>query len=195
MKSLNGEYRTPLLIWSSLSSEILDSDGRYLLHPAILDACLHVTGHKAFHGDFNPSTYYLPAHVEALVLHQPSQVSFFPAHIYAHIILKAWSPCECSLLLTVCLRTYFHPASICYDINIVNNWGEPLCTMRGLQVAKHHINPQSIIASPFEIALQGAPPSATTTADSSSPTRRLTTAHCDVVCKVSARPTCKWTRG
>lgn len=67
-------------------------DGAYLLHPAILDACIQVTAYKPFHGNFDPNVYYLPAHVDAVIIHQPLRVGYFPAHIYAHVELKAWTP-------------------------------------------------------------------------------------------------------
>ncbi|KAF8898071.1 hypothetical protein CPB84DRAFT_1748077 [Gymnopilus junonius] len=117
----------------------LASDGKYNLHPAILDACIQMTAYKPFHGDYDPNVYYLPAHVDAIIAHQPLKVNYFPAHIYAHIELKQWKP-----------------DGMVYDICLVDDSGVRLCTFAGLEVAKHHITPVTDAARPLQIAFQPA---------------------------------------
>ncbi|KAJ3513618.1 hypothetical protein NLJ89_g2846 [Agrocybe chaxingu] len=116
---------------------VLASDGKYLLHPAILDACIQVSAYKPFHGDYDPNVYYLPAHVDAIIVHQALKPSYFPAHVYAHVELKSW-----------------FPDAIHYDITLVNDDGVRLCSFIGLHVAKHHITPVADPARPLEVAYQ-----------------------------------------
>ncbi|TFY67380.1 hypothetical protein EVJ58_g1650 [Rhodofomes roseus] len=116
---------------------VLERDGRYLMHPAILDACLHITSFRPFHGDHSPNGYYLPAHVDAVILHRSPRVHFFPDHIYTHTILREWTP-----------------SSVFYDITITDDAGSPLCTLQRLEVAKHHFNPPPEDLIPFQVVLQ-----------------------------------------
>ncbi|KAH9914757.1 KR domain-containing protein [Fomitopsis serialis] len=117
--------------------DALERDGRYLLHPAILDACLHITSYRPFHGDHGPNNYYLPAHVDAVILHCPPRAHFFPEHIYTHTVLKKWTP-----------------SSVFYDIIIADDAGTPLCTLEGLEVAKHQFNPPPEDLIPYDVGLQ-----------------------------------------
>ncbi|KAG2004326.1 CurK protein, variant 2 [Coprinopsis cinerea AmutBmut pab1-1] len=115
----------------------LAEEGAYFLHPAVLDACLQVTAYKAFHGDYNPSAYYLPSKIDAFVVHQKPRRHYFPYHVYAHIQLKEWVP-----------------DGIVYDIGVFNDSGTRLCTFQGLKVAKHRIQPIAEPSVAFEIAAQ-----------------------------------------
>ncbi|KAF4610126.1 hypothetical protein D9613_010407 [Agrocybe pediades] len=119
-----------------LDSALL-KDGNYFLHPAILDACIQVSAYKPFHGDYDPNVYYLPAHVDALIVHQGAKQAYFPGHLYAHVQLKKWKP-----------------DGMVYDISLVDDSGKRLCTFVGLEVAKHHINPVTDAARPLEVAMQ-----------------------------------------
>ncbi|KAJ7157757.1 putative polyketide synthase [Mycena filopes] len=109
----------------------------YILHPAILDACVQITAYRPFHGDFAPNNYYLPSHIGEVILYQPPKTGYFPAHIYAHVELIAWMP-----------------DSIHYNVAIVDDLGKHLCTLQNLQVAKHLISLPRKIASPLHIELQ-----------------------------------------
>ncbi|KAH9840916.1 putative polyketide synthase [Rhodofomes roseus] len=104
---------------------------------AILDACLHITSFRPFHGDHSSNGYYLPAHVDAVILHRSPRVHFFPDHIYTHTILREWTP-----------------SSVFYDITITDDAGSPLCTLQRLEVAKHHFNPPPEDLIPFQVVLQ-----------------------------------------
>ncbi|CAA7270507.1 unnamed protein product [Cyclocybe aegerita] len=116
---------------------VLASDGKYLLHPAILDSCIQVSAYKPFHGDYDPNVYHLPAHIDAIIIHQALKPGYFPAHLYAHVELKKWLP-----------------DAIHYDITLVNDDGVRLCSFIGLYVAKHHITPVADPTRPLEVAYQ-----------------------------------------
>ncbi|KAF8154856.1 hypothetical protein B0H34DRAFT_540683 [Crassisporium funariophilum] len=116
---------------------VLSEDGNYLFHPAILDAAIQVSAYKPFHGDYDPNVYFLPAHLDAVIIHQKSKPSYFPSHLYAHVKLKKWIP-----------------NAMCYDISLVDDSGARLCTFKGLEVAKHHINPFADTSRPFELVSQ-----------------------------------------
>ncbi|GBE89888.1 putative polyketide synthase [Sparassis crispa] len=117
--------------------ETLSQEGNYVLHPAILDACFHIMTYRPFHGDFNPNVYYLPSFVEAVVLHQPKQPKYFPAHVYAHVELTQWTP-----------------DSMYYNIVLADDFGKGLCTLQQFKMAKHRINPLPDISRPFDVILQ-----------------------------------------
>ncbi|KAF7373671.1 Reducing polyketide synthase FUB1 [Mycena sanguinolenta] len=50
-------------------AEDLPDACEYIIHPAILDACLHVMVHPAFTGNADRNTYYLPSRVQWVVRH------------------------------------------------------------------------------------------------------------------------------
>ncbi|KAE9394813.1 CurK protein [Gymnopus androsaceus JB14] len=106
------------------SDTTLQQDGAYILHPAILDSCIQVCGQRSFHGNFCPNSYYLPAHLDALVIHGQIKPHYFPAHLYAHIILKHWSL-----------------AKMIYDITLMDDLGRPLVTLHGMTAERHSIHP------------------------------------------------------
>ncbi|KAK0195634.1 putative polyketide synthase [Armillaria mellea] len=81
------------------SDSVLDHD-KYLLHPAILDACFHVTCFRSFHGNLDPNIYTLPSHIQSVQLHQP---------------LKEGK---------------WRPDGVVYDINVVDVRGRFLCTIK-----------------------------------------------------------------
>ncbi|KAL6298480.1 hypothetical protein BKA93DRAFT_830667 [Sparassis latifolia] len=117
--------------------KILFGEGNYVLHPAILDACCHIMTYRRFHGNFNFNVYYLPSFIKAVVLHQPAQPEYFPAHLYAHVELTQWTP-----------------DSMHYDIVLADDFGNCLCTLQQFKMAKHRINPLPDISRPFDIVFQ-----------------------------------------
>ncbi|KZT12695.1 uncharacterized protein LAESUDRAFT_668561 [Laetiporus sulphureus 93-53] len=115
----------------------LSADGNYVLHPAILDACLHAPAFKAFSGDFNTYVYSLPSRVDAVILHRPPREGYFPAHIYAHVTVCEWTPTS---------RTY--------NMMIVDDAGRPLCSLRRLMVERHKMKPPPDTSRSFEVLFQ-----------------------------------------
>ncbi|KIJ26249.1 hypothetical protein M422DRAFT_92362, partial [Sphaerobolus stellatus SS14] len=98
----------------------LCSDGRYLLHPAILDCCLQILAYKQFHGNFNPNAYYLPSKIRKIVVHREMKVGYFPHHLYAYVKFCDW-----------------RKDMMRFDIILADDTGERLCTLSGVEVAKH----------------------------------------------------------
>ncbi|KAJ6464062.1 putative polyketide synthase [Mycena sanguinolenta] len=75
--------------------------------------------------------------VGEIILHQPLKAEYFPHHVYSHVQLTSWLP-----------------ESMRFDITIVDDHGKRLCTLRDLEVAKHHITPLREISSPLHIIMQ-----------------------------------------
>ncbi|KAH7928982.1 ketoacyl-synt-domain-containing protein [Leucogyrophana mollusca] len=94
----------------------------YIVHPAILDACIHVAVHPSFTTNPNRNVYYLPARLGAFALHERlTGGSTFPSTAYAHVVLKEWKPEE-----------------IIVDVSVVDSTGIRLCTLQGLAVEAHY---------------------------------------------------------
>ncbi|KAF7330994.1 putative polyketide synthase [Mycena venus] len=134
---MNASYGHGEALLSVKGSDSISSSEQYILHPAILDACLHILGYKPFHGDLSPDIYYLPAGVKTLLLHKPSTRDLFPPFIYAHFKLVSWSPNLMS-----------------FDIAVFDDTGNVLCSLNELQAARHRINPLRRISTPFDIRTQ-----------------------------------------
>ncbi|KAF7358095.1 putative polyketide synthase [Mycena venus] len=117
----------------------LISENSYILHPAVLDACFQIAAYKPFNGNFSPNSYYLPSRIGELILHGPTKTGYFPPHIYAHVRLREWMP-----------------ESMRYDVTVVDDFGQRLCTLRDLEVAKHQLSPYRTIPPPLHIVNQPA---------------------------------------
>lgn len=125
------------------------------MHPAVLDACIQITAYKPFHANFAPNDYYLPSRIGELVLHQPPKAGYFPRHVYAHVQLRQWMPGEfyriaCGIQMV--LR--FTADSMQYDVAVIDDLGNLLCTMRRFEVDKHQISPHHRISTPLHIVSQ-----------------------------------------
>ncbi|KAJ7628924.1 hypothetical protein FB45DRAFT_1004360 [Roridomyces roridus] len=133
--------------------ETLAREQAYILHPAILDACIHMTGYRPFHGDHAPNNYYLPSHVERMVLHEISKAEYFPSHVYSHVRLIGWTPSEG---ISAFASTASQSASefIHFDIAIVDDTGKLLCTLRDFKLAKHSMSPLGQISGPMHLVNQ-----------------------------------------
>ncbi|KAJ6465896.1 putative polyketide synthase [Mycena vitilis] len=119
----------------------LATESPYILHPAVLDACIQVSAYRPFNGDVDPTAYYLPSRIGELVLHQPSKPGYFPAHVYAHVKLSGWMP-----------------HGMRYDVTVTDDSGKRLCTLLHVEVAKHHISPPREFTHPLDLVLQNAFP-------------------------------------
>ena len=64
----------------------------YRIHPAILDASLHILVHPIVTGINDPARYYLPSRIGALVVHDALLEHPFPSTIYTHATFKGWTP-------------------------------------------------------------------------------------------------------
>ncbi|KAF9262404.1 hypothetical protein L218DRAFT_867659 [Marasmius fiardii PR-910] len=105
-----------------LCSELAFDDD-YILHPAILDACFHVTAFRQFHGNMDSNAYYLPARIRRLLLHGQTKKRFFPGLIYAYCVVRSCSP-----------------DTVMYDITVSDELGNILCSLEEFETARHHLN-------------------------------------------------------
>ena len=69
----------------------------YRLHPAILDAAIHVMVHPALTGNYDSELYHLPSRVSSVRLLRTGPL---PKTIYAYAALVRWSPGTTSHNLT-----------------------------------------------------------------------------------------------
>ncbi|KAJ7123111.1 hypothetical protein C8R44DRAFT_735702 [Mycena epipterygia] len=129
--------REALVSIKGLDKSLETSSEGYILHPAIFDACFHIIGYKYFNGDLNPNTYYLPSSVKTLLIHRPWKHGCFPSLLYAYIKLGSW-----------------FPDSMTFDIILADDVGIPLCSLSGLQLDRHRINPLPSVFQPFDIRSQ-----------------------------------------
>ncbi|THH18839.1 hypothetical protein EW146_g2208 [Bondarzewia mesenterica] len=110
----------------------------YVIHPAVLDACLHVMVHPAFSGNADRNIYYLPSRIESVVLHTPRDVVAFPETVYTHAVFREWNP-----------------DSLLFDLTITDDAGYRLCTLTGFQVARHEITmAPAVLSTRYDIVLE-----------------------------------------
>ncbi|KAJ3555005.1 hypothetical protein NM688_g2810 [Phlebia brevispora] len=91
----------------------------YKLHPAVLDAALHVSQHPTLTGYGAGPYYYLPSKIGAVKVHDRLSQKPFPETVYSHGVLTKWTP-----------------SAIVYDFKIVDADGALLLTIESLEVAR-----------------------------------------------------------
>ncbi|KAH9944952.1 ketoacyl-synt-domain-containing protein [Epithele typhae] len=92
----------------------------YVLHPAILDAAIHVETHPVLTGNFDPNLYHLPSRIHAFRLCSAFFEAELPEIVYSYATYEDWTP-----------------DSVTYSFTICNAGGIPLCIMDRLQLARH----------------------------------------------------------
>ena len=65
---------------------------KYVIHPAILDACIHLGVHRMFTGNINDQEYYLPSGVDSVTLHGAFLKKIMPEELFVHVRFKTWQP-------------------------------------------------------------------------------------------------------
>ncbi|KAH7906404.1 hypothetical protein BJ138DRAFT_1222020, partial [Hygrophoropsis aurantiaca] len=108
------------------------SDG-YILHPALLDASIHIMLHADICRD-EDAVYHLPSRLGQFVLYHREVV---PGNWFSHIRLQSWSP-DCRV----------------YDITITNSSGERLCDLFSLALQKHVFTPSPKIQRRYDLIFQ-----------------------------------------
>ncbi|KZT01344.1 ketoacyl-synt-domain-containing protein [Laetiporus sulphureus 93-53] len=110
----------------------------YIIHPAILDACIHVVVHPDFTGNPNKDVYYLPSRVGRFMYHGSlDNGRMLPDFLYAYAVLKEWLPGE---LIT--------------DVYIIDVNGERMCTLQDLTVERHYnVSPREVMKR-FDLVYQ-----------------------------------------
>ncbi|KAH9886258.1 ketoacyl-synt-domain-containing protein [Cubamyces lactineus] len=94
--------------------------GDYRIHPAILDASLHVLVHPMVTGMLDTTRYYLPSRIGALVTHDALLSQPLPSTVYAHATFKAWTP-----------------ATLKYDLLVMSADGTPLYSVDELEITMY----------------------------------------------------------
>ncbi|EJF59192.1 ketoacyl-synt-domain-containing protein [Dichomitus squalens LYAD-421 SS1] len=92
----------------------------YRLHPAILDAAIHIVAHPNLTGNHDPDLYHLPSKVGVFRLCPGFGKRPFPKLVYTHAVSVDWSP-----------------KATVYDVTIANEEGVPLCIFERLEVSLH----------------------------------------------------------
>ncbi|KAJ7727029.1 hypothetical protein B0H14DRAFT_2640971 [Mycena olivaceomarginata] len=62
----------------------------YLLHPAIMDACIHITFHPDVSKQYSKDIIYLPSTIEHFIFYRPGKNS--AGNWFSHITLRQWTP-------------------------------------------------------------------------------------------------------
>ncbi|KAJ6599814.1 hypothetical protein DFH09DRAFT_1128873 [Mycena vulgaris] len=88
----------------------------YLLHPAIMDACIHITFHPDVSKQYSKDIIYLPSTIEHFIFYRPNNGT---GNCFSHVTLRQWTPDSRS-----------------YDILITDSSGLALCEFRNLRVRK-----------------------------------------------------------
>ncbi|KAJ7096113.1 hypothetical protein C8R44DRAFT_379140 [Mycena epipterygia] len=88
----------------------------YLLHPAIMDACLHVILHTDISKQHSKDVMYLPSRLDHFIFYRRKYGS---GNWFSHIRLRRWTP-----------------DSRYYDVLVTDSSGSALCELRNLTVHK-----------------------------------------------------------
>ncbi|TFY55679.1 hypothetical protein EVJ58_g8093 [Rhodofomes roseus] len=113
----------------------LDNVSDYRLHPAILDAALHIAVHPTITGALSQGRYYLPSKLGTMIIHD-ALAQGIPEKLYAHGVFVKWTP-----------------EALTYNFTLTNEAGLPLCTIEGLEVAAHGKTPL-LVQNRYEIVYQ-----------------------------------------
>ncbi|KJA25964.1 polyketide synthase [Hypholoma sublateritium FD-334 SS-4] len=99
----------------------LEDLDKYVIHPALLDACFHIVVHPMFTANADRSVYYLPTSVETVTVHDPWFIrQTLPKIVYSHVAYKSWDP-----------------AGITFDLSVADASGNIICQLLGFRIAKH----------------------------------------------------------
>ncbi|KAG2115628.1 hypothetical protein DEU56DRAFT_932582 [Suillus clintonianus] len=93
---------------------------KFKIHPVIFDSAIHALVHPMFTCLADKSLYYLPSHLQNLTIHETLVTSPFPRSLYTHVVFRQWTP-----------------QSLTYDVTLLDEDGNRLCTMESFEVALH----------------------------------------------------------
>lgn len=66
--------------------------GKYVIHPAILDSCLHLGVHRILTGNTNDQEYYLPSKVDSVIVYDALISKGMPEDLFVYYRFKTWKP-------------------------------------------------------------------------------------------------------
>ncbi|KAG2030868.1 hypothetical protein BDR03DRAFT_973938 [Suillus americanus] len=92
----------------------------FKIHPVIFDSAIHILVHPTFTHLTDKTLYYLPSRLQNLTIHEALITSPFPQSLYVHVVFRQWTP-----------------QSLTYDVALLNEDGNHLCTMQSFEVALH----------------------------------------------------------
>ncbi|KAG2097390.1 hypothetical protein BD769DRAFT_246669 [Suillus cothurnatus] len=92
----------------------------FKIHPVIFDSAIHILVHPIFTHLTDKTLYYLPSRLQNLTIHDALIKSPFPRSLYVHAVFRQWTP-----------------QSLTYDVALLNEDGNHLCTMQSFEVALH----------------------------------------------------------
>ncbi|KAK0200866.1 putative polyketide synthase [Desarmillaria ectypa] len=118
------------------ADEEMISEG-YVLHPAILDSCIHSAVHHRITGNMDPNSYFLPSRVEVVTLYDKPEPDLLRNVLYAKIVRQKWTP-----------------DAIVFDASIVGEHGQHILKLSGLQVERHYLSPVKPMSRSFEMVHQ-----------------------------------------
>ncbi|KAJ7642832.1 hypothetical protein B0H17DRAFT_1148728 [Mycena rosella] len=111
----------------------------YLLHPAIMDACIHITFHPHVSKQYSKDIIYLPSAIERFIFYRPHNGT---GNCFSHITLRQWTP------------AHQFADSRSYDILIADSSGLALCEFRNLRVRKFMSGAPITVERRFELIFQ-----------------------------------------
>ncbi|KAJ7484906.1 hypothetical protein B0H11DRAFT_1163748 [Mycena galericulata] len=106
----------------------------YLLHPVILDACIHVLHHTGISKQYSKDIIYLPSQLDHFIFYRRNYGS---GNWFSHISLRQWAP-----------------DSRYYDILITDWSGSALCELRNLKVQKFTWTTSIAVGRRFDLLFQ-----------------------------------------
>ncbi|KAI0694299.1 ketoacyl-synt-domain-containing protein [Cerioporus squamosus] len=111
----------------------------YVIHPAILDAALHIAVHPRFTGNHDRAKYHLPSKIGAVKLCTDVRNKPFPSTIYSHATFVSWSPDH-----------------MVYDFTITDPHGAPLLVIEELEVTLHGRTPEPVELNRYQLVYRPA---------------------------------------
>jgi hypothetical protein len=77
-----------------------------VFHPAMLDACLHLTIHRNVTHNADRNAYYLPLSIDQVILHDSLLGDLCASEVFVHAVMREWTPgnvlsifsCSCLLV-------------------------------------------------------------------------------------------------
>ncbi|KAF7333968.1 Polyketide synthase [Mycena sanguinolenta] len=121
-------HGSPLEVIAEIQSPSLDeSSDQYVLHPATLDACLHILLHPALSKHHGNPVMYLPSKLGHFAYYNPKPVA---GNWFSYIKRRAW-----------------YPGAKLYNIVITQSSGAVICEFRDLLVRRVAVEPPAISRS------------------------------------------------
>ncbi|KAI0060607.1 polyketide synthase [Artomyces pyxidatus] len=126
--------RDELLVELRGADEDLPDIAVYKLHPAVLDAALHVIVHPTIAGSRDPEYFFLPSKIGTAIVHDTLMDGPVPSIVYAHAVSCAWTP-----------------EYVIYNVTILDAQGTALFTMEDLEFARHGKPTQRVVKGRYTL--------------------------------------------